>query len=265
MSATKQKRTDLNSLVKKYQRYSIVNEIEQNLLGHSQSEVPIESLSLSDLFSEENYDLNYYKSLEESITKDGFFVPLITVKKGEEYEIINGVKRFLLAKKNGYAKLPVLKAELDDERKFSYILENIQAEGDSALVKSYAFDVLKTKYGYDDYTLSELSSYSISQVKNLLRLKDLPDYIKSSMKDFTLSYSEARSLLNLPKEKQRELYDSILNKGLSVRDLEKEKRSFSGNKRKTSVVQNGRKIVITFENEDEAKKNLYRISRYFSD
>ncbi len=265
MSATKQKRTDLNSLVKKYQRYSIVNEIEQNLLGHSQSEVPIESLHLSDLFSEENYDLNYYKSLEESITKDGFFVPLIAVKKDDGYEIINGVKRFLLAKKNGYAKLPVVKAELDDERKFGYILENIQAEGDSALVKSYAFDRLKNKYGYDDNKLSVLSSYSVSQVKNLLRLKDLPDYIKSSLKDFTLSYSEARSLLNLPKEKQRELYDSILNKGMSVRDLEKEKRSFSGNKRKTSVIQKDNRIVITFESEEDAKKNLDRISRYFSD
>lgn len=265
MSATKQKRTDLNSLVKKYQRYSIVNEIEQNLLGHSQSEVPIENLHLSDLFSEENYDLNYYKSLEESITKDGFFVPLITVKNDDGYEIINGVKRFLLAKKNGYSKLLVLKADIDDERKFKYILENIQAEGDSALVKSYAFQVLKCKYKYDDKRLSELSSYSVSQVKNLLRLNLLPDYIKNSMKDFSLSYSEARSLLNLPSEKQEELYHSILKDGMSVRSLEKEKRSFSGNKRKTSVKQNKNKIIITFENEEEAKKKLTMISRYFSD
>ena len=106
MSATKTKRTDLNSLVKKYQRYSVVNEIEQNLLGHSQSEIRIEELHLSALFSEDNYDLSYYKSLEESLTKDGFIMPLIVVKGNDGYEIINGVKRFLLAKKIGYKEQP---------------------------------------------------------------------------------------------------------------------------------------------------------------
>lgn len=265
MSATKTKRTDLNSLVKKYQRYSVVNEIEQNLLGHSQSEIRIEELHLSSLFSEDNYDLSYYKSLEESLTKDGFIMPLIVVKENDGYEIINGVKRFLLAKKIGYKELPVVKAELDKERKYAYILENIQAEGDSALVKSYAFQMLKEKYQYSDETLAKLSSYSIAQVRNLLRLKELPSFVKDGLKNFTLSYSEARSLLNLPEEKQKELFDRIIEKGVSVRDLEKEKRSFSGNKRKTSVKQKKKQIIITFESEEEAKKNLKRIYRLFAD
>lgn len=265
MSATKTKRTDLTSLVKKYQRYSVVNEIEQNLLGRSQSEIGIEELHLSDLFSESNYDLNSYKSLEISLTKDGFIIPLIVVKETDGYEIINGVKRFLLAKKIGYKKLPVVKAELDKERKFTYILENIQAEGDSALVKSYAFQVLKEKYQCSDETLSKLSSYSIAQVRNLLRLKELPSFVKDGLKNFTLSYSEARSLLNLPEKKQKELFHRIIEKGASVRELEKEKRSFSGNKRKTSVNQKKKQIIITFESEEEAKKNLSRIYRLFAD
>ena len=102
-------------------------------------------------------------------------------------------------------------------------------------------------------------------MRNLLRLKELPSFVKDGLKNFTLSYSEARSLLNLPIEKQKELFDRIIEKGVSVRDLEKEKRSFSGNKSKTSVKQKKKQIVITFESEEEAKKNLTRIYRLFAD
>lgn len=267
MSATKTKtsRTDLGSLVKKYQRFSVVDEIEQNLLGISQTKVSIKELYLSDLFSEENYDLNCYRSLEDSLRNDGFFVPLIVVKGESGYEIINGVKRFLLAKKIGFSKLPIVQAELDEERKITYILQNIQEEEDSALVKTYAFSILKNKYGYMENSMAKLASCSVSQVKNLLRLEGLPDFLKEAIRSYEISYSEARSLLNLPVEKQRILYQKIKKGTISVRDLEKEKRSFSGNGRKTKVTQKGKKITITFQDEGEAEKNYPRVVRFFSD
>ncbi len=267
MSATKTKanRTDLSSLVRKYQRFSVVDEIEQNLLGISETKVNIEELYLSNLFSEANYDLNCYRSLEDSLRNDGFFVPLIVVRRDKGYEIINGVKRFLLAKRIGFSELPIVKADLEEERKITYILQNIQEEGDSALVKTYAFSVLKKQYGYSEEKMASLASCSVSQVKNLLRLETLPDFLKNGIRSYDLSYSEARSLLNLPVEKQKELYGKIRKGVVSVRDLEKEKRSFSGNGRKTKVVKNGNRITITFENEEEAKRNYPRVLRFFSD
>lgn len=265
MSTTKTGRTDLGNLVKKYQRFSVVDEIEQNLLGISETKVPIELLFLSDLFSEENYDLDSYGSLEKSLRQDGFFVPLIVVKNQERYEIINGVKRFLLAKKIGFKELPIVKAELPEERKFAYILENIQEEGDSALVKSYAFQVLNEKYGLKEEKLSSLSSYSISQIRNLLRLKNLPDFLKKSIRSFEITYSEARSLLNLPLDKQKELYQKIKSENLSVRQLEKEKRSYCGSHKKSIVKRKGKTVTITFADEKEAEKNYPRLVRFFSE
>ena len=265
MSTKKNKRTDLSSLVSKYQRYSVVSEIEHNLLGATGFQTPIDDLNLSDLFLEENYDLSLYSSLEDSIRKEGFFVPLIIVKNGDKLEIINGVKRYLLAKKIGLKTLTTVKADLSTERKFAYILENIQAEGDSALVKAYAFGVLKDKYGYDEKKLAELSSTSIAQVRNLLRLKQLPLFLKEAMISFKISYGEARSLLNLPLEKQKELYEKIINGSLSVRELEKEKRTYAGTQKKTKVTKSKNKITITFTNEKEAEKYYPRLFKEFSD
>lgn len=262
----KKRRNDIRALIERYQRFSVVSEIEQNLINANGFKAITSSLVLSPLFSEQNYDLSCYKNLEDSLKKDGFLVPLIVVETKEgKYEIINGVKRFLLGKKLNMKEMPVIKADINENRKYSYILENIQAEGDSPYVKTYAFSVLKNRFGYSEETISSLASISLAQVKNILRLERLPDFLKVGLRSFKLSYAEARCLLNLPIERQKELYEAILAGQVSVRDLEKEKRKFMGNKRKTTIFQKGKTVVITFESEEEAKKNLLKITREFKD
>lgn len=260
------RRTDLSALVEKYQGLSVVSEIERNLLSADRYEYPIENLDLSDLYSEDNYHLDRYQSLEDSLRNDGFLVPLILVRKEDgRYEIINGAKRFLLAKKLGYRKMPCVKADLPTNRKVEYVIQNIISEGDNPLVKTYAFHILSTRYGYSDEDIARLSSLSITQVRNLKRLDSLPDFLKDGILDFTLSYSEARCLLNLPLEKQRYLYEEIKKGSLSVRDLEKEKRSHLGNQRKRKVTLHEKSVTIVFHNEEEARKYYPQIVKEFSD
>ncbi|MFA6862238.1 MAG: ParB/RepB/Spo0J family partition protein, partial [Bacilli bacterium] len=257
----------LKALVEKYQRNSIVTEIEKNLTSSKVVSFPLDSLYLSDLYCEINYDLNSYTSLEESIKKDGFLMPLIIVKGDKEktYEIINGAKRFLLAKKANLSPLPGVLVDLTKERKNTYIIENIAAEGDSPLVKTYCFKVLKEKYGYSDQAISEEANISLNQERNLLRLDALPDFLKQGLKDFSLSYGEARALLNLPLEKQQEFYKDITESKMSVRDLERLKRNYNGQNRKTTVRLKGNKIIITFATKEEASKIYPRIDKSLSD
>ena len=259
------RRTDFSSLAKKYQGFSVVNEIEKNLLSKDERTCRAESLVLSDLYHEDSYDLERYEVLEKSIRNDGFLMPLIVVKKDDRYEIINGVKRFLLARKIGLESMPIVLADLPEERKIAYIIENIMSEGDNPLVKTYAFQVLESKYAYPDDKIAELSSLSVNQVRNLKRLDKLPDFLKDGLKDFVLTYSEARSLLNLPLERQKELYEKIRKGEVSVRDLEKEKRTYLGNKRKRKVTLRNKRVTISFESEEEAEKFYPQIVRLFSD
>ena len=102
-------RRDLSKLVDRYQKYSVVSEIEHNLLDTASFFAPANELVIADLYAEENSDLTRYQSLEKSLNEDGFLMPLIAVKAGDPYEIINGVKRLLWAKKIGMAEIPVVK------------------------------------------------------------------------------------------------------------------------------------------------------------
>jgi ParB family transcriptional regulator, chromosome partitioning protein len=258
---------DLKALVEKYQRYSVVSEIEKNLSRAVPSLYPTSSLFLADLFQAENYDLDQYQTLEDSLKKDGFLTPLVIVAlpDGKGYEILNGVKRYLLGKKNGLTAMPAVLASLSQERRNSYIIENILAEENCPLVKTYCFERLQEKYGYSEQRLSEESGLSRSQVKNLKRLGGLPDFLKAGIRSFTLSYAEARTLLNLPEKDQKLLYGKIKSNEISVRELESYKRISFGKNRTVKVRQDGKNIVLTFADEEEAKKRYPSIVSSFRD
>lgn len=260
------KRTDLSALVKKYQKFKLAEKIEISLNSISTILLPIDQLYLSDLFSEDNYRIDLYDTLQQSIAKDGFLVPLVVNKEGDKYEILNGVKRFLIAKKLNLKEIPVVKAsDLKGERKYTYILENIQYEHDCVLVKTYAFSILKNKYNYNLNDLSKMSSLSISQVRNILRLDKLPSYIKDSIKAFEISYSEARTLLNLDEKTQRKFYDQIMESDYSVRDLEKRKRKEKGKNKDCKVELVDNVIILTFNKSEDAKKYYPKFSKEFDD
>ncbi len=267
MSKRRTGRTELSDLVKKYRRYSVVTEIEKNLSNTRKTSYPLQSLYLSPLFDEKNYDLNCYHELEESLLKDGFLTPLIIVRGKDEtsFEIINGVKRFLIGKRLGLKEMPAVLADLSKDRKNAYIIENIIEEGDSALVKSECFQKLKEKEGYNEEKLSSVSGLSITQIRNLLRLSSLPQFLKDALISYKLTYGEGRALLNLPLEVQKTLFEEIEKGDTSVREIERKKRIYLGKKRKTTVSLKGTTVVLSFDSKEDAKENYLRICKEFSD
>lgn len=264
MSKTK-RRNDLSSLIEKYKRYSLVEEVEKSLQEKKGIFYSLDDLYLSDLYEASYYDLSAYPSLEESIKKEGLLYPLIIIKNRDKYEIINGAKRYLLAKKLGIKRVPCFLISLADDRKLSYIIENINAENDSPLLKAHCFDVLKREYSYSDEKIAKEANISLAQEKNLRRLLKLPDFLKSALNSFKISYSEARALLDLPLEKQQELYEKLLDSNLSVRELEKERRLYFGKGKKSKIYIKGKKVTLVFSDESEAKSAYTRLKKLYVD
>ncbi len=261
----KKRRTELNQLIEKYKRYSLVEEVEKSLQEKKGIFYSSNELFLSDLYEEKYYDLNAYSSLLESIKKDGLLYPLIIVKQNDGFEIINGAKRFLLAKKLGIEKLPCFLINLSGKRKVSYIVENIIAENDSPLLKAHCFYTLSHKYHYSDIEIAKEANISLAQEKNLKRLLNLPEFLKKALNSFQLSYSEGRALLDLPLEKQKQLFEELKANKLSVRDLERERRQYFGKKSTTKISLNNKTIKIKFTSEKEAEKAFSRLKKLYVD
>lgn len=262
----RKKRTDISALVNKYSGLNVVSEIERNLLLTVNNKYQIGDLFLCDLFNENNYELERYSSLKNSLKNDGFLMPLILSKgDNDKYEIINGAKRFLLAKQLGFKEVPCVQAELTFERRNAYILQTMVEENENPLIEEYAFSILKNKYHYLDGDIAEISSLSISQVKNILRLDSLPDFLKDALRKEEIKYSEARVLLNLPLDIQKELYERIKKESISVRELEKEKRNILGVHKKRKVTLHNNKVTIAFKDEKEAEKFYIQFNKSFGE
>lgn len=265
MANGKRKKSDFQGLLEKYKNISVVSEIERNLSQAEVTSYPSKNLYLSDFYDEKNYDLYSFPQLEESLKKDGFLIPLIIVKGEKEntYEILNGAKRYLFARQMKMEYIPCVLATISPERKMAYLVENIIQEGGCALTKTTCFVKMKEKYGFSESQIASLSHMSLSQVRNLIRLNSLPDYLKEALRTYQIRYGEARSLLNMDQENQRLLYDEIRKRKLSVRDIESKKREFIGKKQDISISRTKKKIVLSFSSEEEAIKQLERLKKEY--
>ena len=254
----------LTDLTKKYSNYNVVSEIETNLSKLTPSKISINNIVVDKLFDTSLYNLDLFKSLEESILSEGILTPIILYSDSSKKYLINGIKRYLIAKENNISDLPCLVISLDRDKINQYIINELNKNNDNILIRTYCFKKLIEIYQYSQEQISNMSNISLSNIKNILRLDNLPSYIKKDLTDNRVSYGKARALLNLDKENQDKLYKLVLDPKYSVRDIEKYKRDYIGNSSKIKVSQNNKNIKITFLSEEEAKKNIEKIKKLFS-
>ena len=78
----------------------------------------------------------------------------------------------------------------------------------------------------DEYNVTRkdialISKSSVSQVTNILRLSNLDEEVLIALKKEKISYGQARVLLGVERQLQVEFLNKILDKNLSVREIEK--------------------------------------------
>ena len=101
------------------------------------------------------------------------------------------------------------------------IVENVQREDLTPIEEAEAYHRLITEFGLTQDQAAVRVGKSRSAVANLLRLRQLPDQIKASIMDGTLSMGHARALLGAAsKAQQNAVWRIIVSKRLSVRETE---------------------------------------------
>jgi ParB family chromosome partitioning protein len=129
----------------------------------------------------------------DSIKAQGIIQPLLVRKHDSGYELIAGERRLRAAKKAGLRKVPVIIKSVTDEKLLEIsIVENIQREDLNPIEKAEAYHLLISEF---NLTQDRAALQVGSAVANFLRLRQLPDQIKESIINGTLSMGHARALL----------------------------------------------------------------------
>lgn len=169
-------------------------------------------------FNEENL-----RELASSIKELGVIQPITVRKKGfGKYELVSGERRCRASKLLGLATIPAYVRIANDQESLEMALvENIQRQDLDPIEIALSYQRLIDEIDLTQEQMSERVGKSRSAITNYLRLLKLDPIIQTGMRDGFISMGHGRALIAIDDlDKQLDIYQQILSKGLSVRDTE---------------------------------------------
>jgi ParB family transcriptional regulator, chromosome partitioning protein len=212
------------------------------------------------------FDQNKLQELADSIRMYGVLQPLTVTRKEiqrddgtffSEYELIAGERRLRASRLAGVSQVPVIirEGEQSEQEKLELaIIENLQREDLNAVDRALAFQQLAEMFGLSHVQVAQKMGRSREYVSNSIRLLGLPSHMLDALRLAKLSEGHARTLLMLNdrKEEQEVVFQEILLKKLSVREVERIARKIATDK-------------IRKRNPDEFDIHLIEIEKQFTE
>ena len=170
------------------------------------------------------FDEDALAELADSIAKHGVIQPLLVRPMPDgSYQLVAGERRWRASRMAGLTEVPVVIKELSDDEAMALALIDILLREDlNAIEEAQGIKALMDTLSLTQDEAAERVGKSRPAVANALRLLKLPDSVIALVSDGKLSPGHARALLGFKDEQDIiETADLIIEKGLTVRDVEK--------------------------------------------
>ncbi len=187
------------------------------------SEISIDKITPNPDQPRTTFNSDALNELAASIREIGIIQPLTLRKTSDDsYQIISGERRYRAAKLAGLESVPAyVRTATESEVTEMALIENIQREDLNAIEIALTFRKLIDQYHLTQERLSERIGKKRTTIANFLRLLKLPAEVQLGLRNKALDMGHARALLAIDDPTlQLKLYNEILKKGLSVRQVE---------------------------------------------
>jgi ParB family transcriptional regulator, chromosome partitioning protein len=160
--------------------------------------------------------------LTASIEASGLLQPVVVRPKNGKFELIAGERRWRAIQRLGWAKIPAVVKDVDDQTLLTLaLIENLQRNDLTAIDEAAGYQRLGEEFKLPQAEIARLVGRNRSTVANLLRLLKLPDAVKAMVQQGQLSEGHARALLAVESEPEViRLANEAVTHGWSVRDME---------------------------------------------
>lgn len=200
------------------------NDISGNFVVGAIAEIDINHIETNPFQPRSDFDEMQLRELAESIKSQGIIQPVTVRKMGyEKYQLISGERRFRASKLAGLKKIPCYIRLANDEQMLEMaLIENIHRQDLNALEVAFSYQRLIDELDLTQEKLSEKVGKNRSTITNFLRLLKLPAEVQVALRDNLISMGHARALLGLGENSvmQKKILKKIIDKGLSVRQVE---------------------------------------------
>ena len=177
------------------------------------------------------FDQKELEELASSIKTQGLIQPIIVKKlQQDSYEIIAGERRWRAAQIAGLHEIDCVIKDYNDKQTFEIaLIENIQRENLNVIEEAKAYKKILEDKKTNNEDIAKIAGKSPSHVSNILRLLELDQKVQDLVISGELTMGHARALIGVPNafEKAKE----IVNKKLSVREVENQTSKYKKNKK----------------------------------
>lgn len=196
---------------------------EEAASGSNMLECDVDMITPNPYQPRRDFPENEMVELADSVKVQGILQPLLVRESAAGgYELIAGERRLRAAKMAGLFKVPIIVKNIGDTELLELsIVENIQRQNLNPMEEAEAYLRLLSDFKMTQEKIARQVGKSRSAVANFLRLNQLPNDIKSSIKDGLISMGHARALLGAETSAlQRQAWKTVILRGLSVRATE---------------------------------------------
>ena len=186
------------------------------------SEIPIEFIQSGRYQPRTHFAEASIEELSDSIKSQGVMQPIVLRPLSKDrYEIIAGERRWRAAQLAGKEKIPAVVRDVDDESALAMsLIENIQREDLNPLEEARALQRLIDEFQLTHAEIARAVGKSRSAVTNMLRLCSIDSRVAGMLERGDIEMGHARALLTLEGSVQLELANTIVSRGLNVRQTE---------------------------------------------
>lgn len=188
----------------------------------------IEFIDINNIKPNENqprksFDDEKLQELANSIKEHGLIQPVILRQAEKGYEIVAGERRWRACRKAGLKEIPCMIKDLTDEQNMLVaIIENMQREDLNPIEEAEGLNQMISSFGMTQEEVSKSVGKSRPYITNSLRLLKLPQEVRNMVSEGKLTTGHARAIAGIgDQEKQIKLAEFVLQKELSVREIEK--------------------------------------------
>jgi ParB family chromosome partitioning protein len=185
-------------------------------------ELPMTSLKPNPYQPRTTMDETQLDELVASIQASGLLQPVVVRPKGNGYELIAGERRWRAASRLGWAKIPAVIKDVDDQTLLTLaLIENLQRDNLSPIDEAAGYQRLGSEFNLPQSEIARMVGRNRATVANLLRLLQLPPEVQAMVHERRLAEGHGRALLSLAEPAAMlALARQAVDEGWSVREME---------------------------------------------
>ena len=203
-----------------------------------------------------NFNQDSLRELAESIKAQGIIQPiLVRMISNDQYEIIAGERRWQAARIAKLTEVPVIVKDISDSAALAMaLIENIQREDLNIIEEARGIKRLIDEFNITHEEAAEAVGKSRAVVSNTLRLLNLCEHAQNALETKKIEMGHARAILSLSHIDQAMMCQKIINRKLTVREVEKE--VSEGTTKKTTLKDRKDDDIKLLENELSEKLGM---------